>query len=73
MYEDALRHCSTDAAPWFVVPANHKWVRDLAIAEIVVAVLETMNPKPPKPNFDVKAQVIDVAGVMRWQWLRVGA
>ncbi|MFC6224534.1 polyphosphate kinase 2 family protein [Hymenobacter artigasi] len=58
VYEDALRHCSTDDAPWFVVPANHKWVRDLAIAEIVVAVLEEMNPKPPKPNFDVSAQVI---------------
>ncbi|MBU6122645.1 polyphosphate kinase 2 family protein [Hymenobacter siberiensis] len=58
VYEDALRHCSTDDAPWFVVPANHKWVRDLAIAEIVVAVLEEMNPKPPKPNFDVEAQVI---------------
>ena len=59
VYEDALRNCSTDDAPWFVVPANHKWVRDLAVAEIVVAVLEQMNPQPPKPNFDVSAQVIE--------------
>ncbi len=59
VYEDALRHCSPDDAPWFVVPANHKWVRDLAIAQIVVAVLEEMNPQPPKVDFDVKAQVIE--------------
>ena len=58
VYEDALRHCSTDEAPWFVVPANRKWVRDLAIAEIVVAVLEEMNPQPPKATFDPKKQVI---------------
>ncbi|MDB5235413.1 MAG: hypothetical protein JWR44_2406 [Hymenobacter sp.] len=57
-YEDAMRHCSSDAAPWFVIPANHKWARDLAISEIVVAALEDMNPKPPKVDFDVKKQVI---------------
>ncbi len=57
-YEAALQHCSPAAAPWFVVPANHKWVRDLAIAEIVVAALEDMNPQPPKADFDPKKQVI---------------
>ena len=57
-YEDALRNCSTAAAPWFVVPANHKWARDLAIAEIVVATLEEMNPQPFKVDFDPKKQVI---------------
>lgn len=57
-YEDALRHCSPAHAPWFAVPANHKWVRDLAVAEIVVATLEDMNPKPPVVNFDPKKQVI---------------
>ncbi|TPG66415.1 polyphosphate kinase 2 family protein [Hymenobacter nivis] len=58
VYSDALAHCSTDDAPWFVVPADHKWTRDLAIAEIVVATLEDMNPQPPKADFDLKAQVI---------------
>lgn len=58
-YEAALRHCSSDDAPWFVIPANEKWARDLAISEIVVAALEDMDPQPPKPNFDVKAQVIE--------------
>ncbi|WP_051718856.1 polyphosphate kinase 2 family protein [Hymenobacter sp. IS2118] len=58
-YEDAIRHCSSAHAPWFVVPANHKWARDLAIAEIVVAALEAMNPQPPKATYDVAAQVIE--------------
>ena len=59
VYEDALRHCSPAHAPWFVVPANQKWARDLAIAEIVVATLENMNPQPPLATFDPKAQVIE--------------
>jgi PPK2 family polyphosphate:nucleotide phosphotransferase len=58
VYEAALQNCSSEKAPWFVVPANHKWARDLAITEIVVAALEDMNPQPPQPDFDVKAQVI---------------
>ena len=57
-YEAALRHCSPAEAPWFVVPANHKWARDLAVTEIVVAALEAMNPQPPTVDFDVKNQVI---------------
>jgi polyphosphate kinase 2 (PPK2 family) len=58
-YEDALRHCSSPRAPWFVVPANEKWARDLAITEIVVAALEEMNPKPPKVDFDPKKMVVE--------------
>lgn len=58
-YEAALTNCSTSDAPWFVVPANDKWARDLAISEIVVAALEDMDPQPPKPDFDPKAQVVE--------------
>ena len=35
-YEDALSKCSTDAAPWYIVPANHKWYRNLAVAHTIV-------------------------------------
>jgi PPK2 family polyphosphate:nucleotide phosphotransferase len=38
-YEDALSKCSTAQAPWYVVPANHKWFRNLAIAEVLVDLL----------------------------------
>lgn len=40
-YEDALSKCSTDFAPWYIVPANHKWYRNLSIAHVLV---ETMRP-----------------------------
>jgi PPK2 family polyphosphate:nucleotide phosphotransferase len=40
-YEDALSKCSTHAAPWYIVPANHKWFRNLAIAQTLV---DTLRP-----------------------------
>lgn len=39
-YEDALSKCSTDEAPWYIVPANHKWYRNLAIAETLVQTMK---------------------------------
>ncbi len=39
-YEDALEKCSTEGAPWRVISANHKWFRDLAIAQAIVHALE---------------------------------
>jgi len=52
-YEEALSRCSTEHAPWFIIPANHKWFRDLAIARIVVEHLETLKMKYPKPTVDL--------------------
>ena len=50
-YEDALSRCSTEQAPWFVVPANRKWFRDLAIGDILADALEALNPQyPPRPD-----------------------
>ena len=53
-YEDALGRCSHIHSPWYVVPANHKWYRDLAVSEILADTLEDMNPRPPKVSLDVK-------------------
>jgi len=39
-YEDALSKCSTDKAPWYIVPANHKWYRNLAIAHTIVHTMQ---------------------------------
>jgi PPK2 family polyphosphate:nucleotide phosphotransferase len=52
-YEDALSKCSTDYAPWFVIPANHKWFRDLAISEIIVDTLEKLGIALPAPTVDI--------------------
>ena len=51
-YEDAINCCATDHAPWYIVPANHKWARDLAIVEVVWCVLKKMKPRYPKIRFD---------------------
>jgi len=57
-YQEALAATSTADCPWFVIPANDKRARDLAIAEVVVAALAEMNPQPPAADFDVAAQVV---------------
>lgn len=53
-YEDALSRCSTQQAPWFVIPSDHKWFRNLAIARIVVEYLEGLDMKYPEPSVDIE-------------------
>ena len=48
VYEDAFAHCTTDEAPWYVIPADQKWYRNLAIARVVVATLKEMDSQWPK-------------------------
>jgi PPK2 family polyphosphate:nucleotide phosphotransferase len=49
-YEDAVRLTSTPWAPWYVVPSDHKWYRNLVVARIVCATLEAMDPRWPDPD-----------------------
>lgn len=51
-YEDVFERTSTEDAPWYIVPADRKWIRDLAVAHILVDVLEGMAPGYPEPRFD---------------------
>jgi PPK2 family polyphosphate:nucleotide phosphotransferase len=46
-YEDCLARCSTDVAPWYIVPSNHKWYRDLVVARVLRETLEKMDPQFP--------------------------
>ena len=55
-YEVALRRCSTDAAPWYVVPSDHKWYRNWAVGQLLLEALRGMNLAWPKPDYDVEAQ-----------------
>jgi len=57
-YEDLLRECSTEWAPWYVIPANRKWFRNLAVSEIIIETLESLDMKLPKPSFDPKKIVV---------------
>ncbi len=52
-YAEALARCSTPDAPWFIVPADKKWFRNLAVSHILVETLEALDMRFPKPSFDV--------------------
>ena len=53
-YQDALRECSTRHAPWYVIPSNKKWFRNLAVTSIVVDRLKSLRLAYPKPSFDLR-------------------
>jgi PPK2 family polyphosphate:nucleotide phosphotransferase len=55
-YSDALERCNTDAAPWHVIPADHRWYRNWAITNILVEHLEALKVEWPPPGFDVEEQ-----------------
>ncbi len=54
-YDDMIGRCSTEHAPWYVIPSNHKWFRDLAISQIIANTLQDMDLRPPEPNVDIAA------------------
>ena len=58
-YEQALTHTSTTFAPWYVVPANRKWYRDLVLSTILVDALEKLNLKYPEPEENLEGVVIE--------------
>ena len=49
-FEDAVTKTSTDWAPWYVVPANHKWLRDLAVSSILADTMAGLRPAYPEPK-----------------------
>jgi PPK2 family polyphosphate:nucleotide phosphotransferase len=52
-FEDVLTKTSTEHAPWFIIPSNHKWFRDLAVSQIIVRQMEAMGMEFPKPTVDL--------------------
>jgi PPK2 family polyphosphate:nucleotide phosphotransferase len=52
-YQAAVTRCSTDAAPWFVVPADHKWYARWAVQQLLLEALEGIDPQYPPPAFDL--------------------
>jgi polyphosphate kinase 2 (PPK2 family) len=53
-YEDALERCNTPDAPWFIIPSNKKWFRNLAVSHIIDETLKEMDFKFPKPTVNLK-------------------
>ena len=54
-YETAIERCTSPAAPWYVIPADHKWYRDWALLRLLVDRLSELDLEWPKPAFDIEA------------------
>ncbi|HKP08086.1 MAG TPA: PPK2 family polyphosphate kinase [Microbacterium sp.] len=60
-YQTVFERTSTEHAPWFVVPADHKWYGRLAVQNLLLEALEDINPQWPKATFDVEAEKLRLA------------
>ena len=58
-FEDALTQTSTDAAPWYAIPADQKWYRDLLISDLMIKTLENLNLKYPDPPPNIEDYLIE--------------
>lgn len=64
-YTDAFNKCSTDIAPWFVIPANNKWFARLAISEILIKHFEDLEIHPPEAEADIDQVKKDFFGIKK--------
>lgn len=53
-FEEVFAETSTKHAPWYVIPSNHKWFRNLAVSQIVAATMEDLGMRMPKPEVDLE-------------------
>ena len=58
-YDDLLERCTTEWAPWFVVPSNQKWYRNLVVCRTIVKTLRSMKLELPKPAAGLDQLVIE--------------
>jgi len=58
-YEDAITKCNTKEAPWYVIPADKKWFRNLAVSQVLVETLEALDMRFPKPTVDLASLKLD--------------
>jgi polyphosphate kinase 2 (PPK2 family) len=57
-YEDALSRCNPPEAPWYIIPSDRKWYRNLKVSEIILEMLEAMNPQFPSGGSELDDTVI---------------
>jgi PPK2 family polyphosphate:nucleotide phosphotransferase len=58
-YEAAITATSTSWSPWFVVPADHKWVRDVVVATLLIDALTALDPQIPEPEAGLEGLVVE--------------
>ncbi len=64
-FEQAIRATSTKDAPWYVIPADHKWLMRTAVASILVHHLEAMDPRFPEPSDEERAAIAEAVARLR--------
>jgi PPK2 family polyphosphate:nucleotide phosphotransferase len=57
-YEEMLRHTSTEYAPWFVIPSDHKWYTRIAVADILLQRLKSLEPSFPKMTKEMEREIL---------------
>lgn len=58
-YEEMLEHTSTDAAPWYVVPADNKWYTRAVVADIITSRIEALDLQPPSVSDERRAELAE--------------
>jgi PPK2 family polyphosphate:nucleotide phosphotransferase len=58
-YDEALTRCNTPHAPWYIVPADKKWYRNLVVSRVLRHALEEMDPQIPPPEKDLDGMVVE--------------
>jgi len=72
-YEDVFARTSTPRAPWYIIPANHKWFRNLAVAQIITDTMADLGMRMPKPQVNLEEirkeyhQAVGEAGMARFK------
>ncbi|GGP73018.1 PPK2 family polyphosphate kinase [Saccharothrix coeruleofusca] len=59
-YSDALRECSTAVAPWYAIPADRKWYRNWAVAQVLLEALRDLAPVYPRPTYDPRVELAKI-------------
>ncbi len=58
-YEEMLEETTTEFVPWYVIPANQNWYRNLAVEQVIVDTLRTLDPRYPSPQGDLNGVVVE--------------
>ena len=58
-FEDAISKCSAKHSPWYIVPSENHWFRNLLISRVLVDTMKAMDLKYPTPTFDPKTIVVE--------------
>jgi polyphosphate kinase 2 (PPK2 family) len=58
-YEEAITRCNTEYAPWYIIPSEKKWYRNLVVSELLCQKLEALNPQYPAPQKSYRGIIVE--------------